>query len=149
MHQNFTTAASLSFWLIGLTSRIKKQFFRLIRKIPFVGMAVSISGKSVPSFSSRCALTLMSHSWMTVQKTGGGGVRPLAHLSSCTDDSIRLLLVIVSLAECRLSGFIKTSHKKLILQWICCQHLKHSHIIYFREGHALNWYRMSAPRSCL
>ncbi len=67
-------------WLIGLASRIKKQCFRLIRKIPFVGGAVSISGKSVPSFPSRCALTLpsealMSHTWMTeysMQRERGG-----------------------------------------------------------------------------
>lgn len=48
-----------AFWLIGLISRIKKQCFSLIRKIPFVGGAVSISGDSVPSFPSRCALTIV------------------------------------------------------------------------------------------
>lgn len=58
------------FWLIGLISRIKKQCFRLIRKIPFIGATVSISSESVPFFPSRCALTLlpgalMSHSQMT------------------------------------------------------------------------------------
>lgn len=121
VHQNFTTAAALSFWLIGLASRIKKQFFRLIRKIPFVGMAVSISGKSVPPFSRKvhwlCCVKLL---WVTLgwpcRRLGGGG--PLAHLPSCTDDNIRLLRVIVSLAECWLLGFTYiTLHNKLMAQW--------------------------------
>lgn len=67
---------------------MKKQCFRLIRKIPFVGVAVSISGKSLPfspPTSLHCLFSgfIMSHSWMTAYlRHGGGGEddRPLAQL---------------------------------------------------------------------
>lgn len=91
------------FWLIGLTSRIKKQCFRLIRKIPFVGGAVSISGKSLPFFIFppsgvcwRVSGVIMSHSWMTAYQSHGGGWvgndRPLARLRWCSGDNMWLLL---------------------------------------------------------
>lgn len=74
-------------WPIGLTSRIKKQCFRIIRKIPFIGGAVSISGDSVPSFYSWCALTYWPYSYESllddwIQTWMGAGDRPLAHSAS-------------------------------------------------------------------
>lgn len=110
----FFTTAVLFLWLIGLTSRIKKTFFGLIRKIPFVGGAVSISGDFVPSFLSQSAVTLlsealMSHPWITA---AWGWVRPLAHLTSCSGDNSWLLQAIMSPRDVSLSGFMKNVQKE-------------------------------------
>lgn len=77
---------------IGLFSRIKKQCFRIIRKIPFIGGAVSISGDFVPSFYSWCALPFLSVSYESlfddwIRARMGAENRPLAHLPSCTVDN--------------------------------------------------------------
>lgn len=109
------------FCLIGLTSRIKKQCFRLIRKIPFVGMAVSISNKSLPSFLSRRVLTLscdalMSHFWMTdcgLQRVGWG----CADLWHTWHHALVIILGYFWSLCCQLGTSFQTSSRVCIKSW--------------------------------
>lgn len=131
-------------WLIGLTSRIKKTFFGLIRKIPFVGGAVSISGDFVPSFPSQSALTLLSealvsHPWITA---AWGWVRPLAHFASCTGDNSWLLQAIMSPRDVSLSGFMKNVQKEFTAALYECFYCNQRQLMPINE-------RLNAQTPCL
>lgn len=62
---------------LGLTSRVKKQFFKIIRKIPFIGATVSILWFSTSLFSFR--LLFLTHWSMIKSPLSCWRGKPLTH----------------------------------------------------------------------